>query len=186
MTIRRPASPFRTLLIVCIIVLGIGGLFYFLTSQYSTTVSTNVNAQSPASNETQATAEAEIEEEETTYEDEEFHFSIRYPSTWDETKNESGTGETRIVNYVFGDGSDGVTLIVVPDALEGIVRESVSITKEEAVAVNGLAATRAEGRTAKDGSRIDLLLITKDGMVFVLNGTPDLVDRIGGTFVFST
>lgn len=120
----------------------------------------------------------------TSYTDTEFGFSLTYPSDWKVERNSTGEGENRIVNIVMGDGSKGITIVVIPVALEGVVRESVSITAESEITINGKQATRIQARTAKDGSSIDLLLFRSRGMLIDLNGPADLVEQIGGTMSF--
>lgn len=119
----------------------------------------------------------------TSYTDTEFGFFLKHPSGWKVERNSTGEGENRIVNIVMGDGSQGVTLVVVPLELEGIVRESISIISENEMTINDKQATRIHALTAKDGSPIDLLLFRSRGMLIDLNGPADLVTSIGQTIV---
>ncbi|MBI4414879.1 MAG: hypothetical protein HY566_01405 [Candidatus Kerfeldbacteria bacterium] len=120
----------------------------------------------------------------TQYTDAEFGFSLTHPSDWKVERNSTGEGENRIVNIVMGDGSQGVTIVIIPVALEGVVRESISITEENETTVNGKQATRIQARTAKDGSPLDLLLFRNGGMLIDLNGPADLVSEVGSTMTF--
>lgn len=143
-------------------------------------------ANSNVNTNTNTTANSNIPTDaKTTYVDTEFNFSLHYPSTWTKTQSSSGSGEDRIVNYSFTDGTNGVTLMIATAALESIVRDSFSVSTEAAVTINGQQATRAVGSSAKDGSSVDLLFFHHSGKLFFLNGTGAFVDSIGDTLTFN-
>lgn len=121
----------------------------------------------------------------TTYTDAEFNFSLHYPSTWTQSKSATGSGDERIVNYSFSDGTNGVTLTVASTSLESMIRDSFSVSTESAVTINGQQATRAKGSSAKDGSAVDLLFFHHSGKLFFLNGQSAYVDSIGTTLTFN-
>lgn len=145
----------------------------------------NANASDSAGN-TNSTANTNTASSaKTTYIDSEFRFTLQYPSTWAKTQSFSGSGEDRIVNYSFTDGTNGVTLMVASTSLESMIRDSFSVSKETAVTINGQQATRATGSSAKDGSAMDLLFFHHSGKLFFLNGTGAFVDSIGNTLTFN-
>ncbi len=121
----------------------------------------------------------------TNYANAEFGFSLSYPSSWTVTPNESGTGSDRIANFAFGDGTDGVTLIVAPESMEGMIRESFSVSGSTKVTINGEEAEQLQGAKAKDGERVDLLFFRKNATLYVLNGPLANVERVGRTFRFT-
>lgn len=166
---KRGRVVFATASVLIVIAVIVWTRIFFETPQDST------NGGSTQSTPTAAT---------TQYSDSEFGFSLTYPSDWKVERDSTGEGENRIVNIVMGDGSKGITVVVIPVALEGVVRESVSITTESETTINGKQATRIQARTAKDGSSIDLLLFRNRGMLIDLNGPADLVTSIGGTITF--
>lgn len=145
----------------------------------TTTVNVNLTA-TPDATTNEAAGEPVL------YTDEEFPFQLRYSSDWTTTRNATGEGEERIVNIVFKGTNEGISVVIVDAALEGVVRESYSIQEEASVTMNGNPAQRLRGASAKDGSRLDLLLFTKDGTVYVLNGPAALLDSIGATVTFTS
>lgn len=122
------------------------------------------------------------EVERMTYTDIEFGFMLEFPRTWKTDVSENGEGENRIVNYTFGTGETGVTLVVLPTSLEGVIRETLSVVSEKEVTINGLAAKKITARSTKDGSPLSLIFFTKGDTLFDLNGPADLVEDIGSTF----
>lgn len=131
-------------------------------------------------------ATEEVSSEPVLYTDDEFPFQLRYPGDWTKTRNATGEGENRIVNIAFKGANEGVTVVIVDQALEGVVRESYSIQDETSVTMNGSSAQRLRGASAKEGRPVDLLLFTKDGTVYVLNGPAALLDSIGATVTFTS
>lgn len=116
-----------------------------------------------------------------TYRSDTFNFSIAYPAEWQVQQSSSGTGEAQVTNFTFGNGTEGATMTIMPGSLTGIIQESFSLTNERPVTINGIAATRAQGTSAKDGSAVDLLFFTRSDMLFLLNGKADVIDRISPT-----
>lgn len=96
----------------------------------------------------------------TQYRDAEFPVSLTLPARWNATRNASGSGNDRIVNVVFSDGANGVTLIIAPKTLTPLIRSS--------------AAT----------SGANLRFFEKDDRVYVLNGQADFVEQLGQSFAF--
>lgn len=121
------------------------------------------------------------------YQDAEFSFSLEFPASWSVERGESGEAENRIVNVSFKNekASEGLSLVVIPLSMEGLVHETFSTEHVQTVEINGTTAEKFIGTNAKDGAPIDLLFFRKDGKVFVLNGPADVVERIGQTFRFT-
>ncbi|MBI3956592.1 MAG: hypothetical protein HY340_01240 [Candidatus Kerfeldbacteria bacterium] len=188
---RASRSPLLLLFVVVVVVFGISALALWWPDPTTlnkpatngSTLNGNANAAT-ATTTANANASPAAPEPTITYDDEEFGFTLKYPESWQVKKEENGEAENRIVNYSFGTGEQGVTLVVVPSALEGIIRESVAIESETTRTINGRSATVARARSAKDGSAVTLIFFSKDDTVFVLNGAPETVDRIGSTFSF--
>lgn len=187
--ITRPTrrSPYLLILIVVAIVGGVVALAYnrqssIIPSNTNSNATANVNTNTANINSTNTQASTEAQ---TLFQNDEFGFSLSYPASWKTEQNENGEGENRIVNFIFGNTDEGVTLIVLSDSMEGIVRESVSVVSETPVTINGAAATRISARSAKDGSPLGLLFFKKNATLYDLNGPADLVDSIGSTFQFT-
>lgn len=178
----------KWLTIGVIIVIAGGALVVAYRDRIERCGSLRGGCNSPRADEASATNAAttgNAANEPTTYTDEEFPFRLQYPGGWTASRNASGAGENRIVNLAFKDGSDGVSVVIVDKALEGVVRESLSVTNETTVTMNGLSAQRLRGASAKDGSSLDLLIFTKDGTLYVLNGPAALIERVGATVAFT-
>lgn len=180
---RRPRSRAAPLAVaVCIVVAAAALVMWQVRSAPSSVTN------SPATDDTRNASDANgnaAAEAKTTFEDPEFGFALAYPSAWNRSRDENGSGDERVVNYVFGTNKEGVTLVIVPTAMEGIIRESFSIKNETTVTINGAQARRASGTTAKDGSPITLLFFRKDATVFVLNGPAAQIDAVGAAFMFT-
>lgn len=107
------------------------------------------------------TARLRINRNPVVYTDTEFPISVTVPSGWNAARNVSGSGDGRVVNIAFGNGTSGVTLIVAPKSLEPLIRQSATTS----------------GAT--------LRVFEKDDRVYVLNGQADFVETVGGTFAFT-
>lgn len=172
------------LLLITVLVIG-GGVAVF-----AATWADDAAKETPANETSQSDAnnvdsnDAVLTEDRTTYRNSEFGFQLQHPSTWSMTADSSGAGEFAITNYVFSDGTVGVTLTVVPASLEGIIRESVSVTSEESLTLGGVPAEKLTGKQAKDGSNITLIIVKNSDTVFSFSGTPQLVSEIAQTFQF--
>lgn len=119
-----------------------------------------------------------------TYTDPELAFSFQRAAAFTVTRDVTGTGEERIVGLAVNDGKRGITITIMDTKNAGIVSEAFSPRDARTVTLNGVAATRAIGSSAKDGSRVDLLTFVRGSNSFILNGPADLVDAIGGTWRF--
>jgi hypothetical protein len=186
---RRRVSPIYIAVAVAVVILLLSLLWW----PSSADKKKNLNAQT---NEAIANAENRNippssentnKEEPTTYfEDADRGFSVTYPQSWAREFTKNDDPEYPIVNFAFRttEGS-GVTLIILPVSMGGIVRESVSIVSEREETINGLRATRIDARSAKDGSSVALTFFEQNDTLYVLNGPADLVDQLGDTFTFS-
>lgn len=121
----------------------------------------------------------------TTYSDAQHGFALQYSSDWKVTQKSSGVGADTITNVIFGTPEKGVTLIIAPATLEGMMQETFSTSSSKKVTINGVTATRSIGASAKDGKAVALLSFTKDATVYLLNGQPNTVDSVGATFRFN-
>ncbi len=121
----------------------------------------------------------------TTYKDAENGFTLQYSSDWKVTQKSTGAGPDTITNVIFGTSEKGVTLIIAPASLEGMMQETFSTSSSKQVTINGATAYRSLGASAKDGKPVALLSFTKDASVYLLNGQPDTVDAVGATFRFN-
>ena len=185
----RRAAPFLPILFIVIVAAVLVSVFAWrpkdlsgtnALNQQNANASGNTNATQGENTNTNTAQSVKT----TTYRDAEFGFSLKYPETWKTDTNENGEGENRIVNYTFGADGRGVTLIVLPAAMEGLVRESISIVSENEATINGLAAKSITATSAKDGSPLSLIFFSKDDTLFDLNGPADLVASVGSTFQF--
>lgn len=138
----------------------------------------DAKAETPSGTETKADST-------TTYKDTKNGFRLQYSSEWRVTQKSSGSGPDTITNVMFGTPEQGVTLIIAPATLEAMMRETFSANSSKQITINGITATRSLGASAKDGKPVALLSFTKDATVYLLNGKPDTVDSVGGTFRFN-
>lgn len=172
------------LLLITVLVIGGGVAVFAATWADDAANKTNANAVSQSDANNADSNDTVLTEDRTTHTNSEFGFQLQHPSAWSMTADNSGTGEFAITNYVFSDGTVGVTLTVVPASLEGIIRESVSVTSEESLTVGGVPAEKLVGKQAKDGSNIALIIFKNSDTVFSFSGTPQLVSEIAQTFQF--
>lgn len=119
------------------------------------------------------------------YQNNTFGFSLSIPTSWKTTESSSGTGTDKITNILFDGGSKGLTMIIASTSLDGMFHETFSIHNEKKVTIHGQTAIRSQGASAKDGTKTDLLSFSKSGMLYLLNGSADLIDSVGKTFQFA-
>ncbi len=172
-------------------------LWYAITHDTPTTPLANAtNNPQPATNEQSAvnasseaenanTAPANTPEPTATFEDADAGIAFDHPASWKVVKDVSGTGAEEIIGYTIGTKEEGAALSIAPLSLEGIIRESFSVGETTTITINGRTAERAVGASAKDGSRVDLLLFHESGKVYVLDGPAEHVDTLGKTFRFT-
>jgi len=68
------------------------------------------------------------------------------------------------------------------DEMEGLVRNSISITSESEVEVNGTAAKKLEGGSLKDGSPFTMILIKERDQLYSIEGTGQEFDQVVNCF----
>lgn len=195
----RHTTPLRSaLLFTCVLLLGFAALFLFSHKAVAPSPNTNINS-SPANSQPstnnnsdnstavgrQSPANTNISTLTKRYHSDELGFTLAYPADWQVEQSSSGTGDAQVTNFALGKATEGVTVTVMPSSLQGIIGESFSLTNEQPVTVNGVAATRAHGTSAKDGSAVDLLFFTRSDKLFLLNGKASLVDLVGPTIQFT-
>lgn len=151
-----------------------------LTNSANTNANTNIApdpGEKPSGSETKAGTT-------TTYTDPVHGFTLQYSSDWKVSQTSSGSGADAITNVTFGTTEHGVTLVIAPSTLSGMMMETFSAKETKDVMIHGMTASRSTGTQTKDGKAVGLLSFTKDGTVFLLNGQPDTVDTVGATFTF--
>lgn len=77
------------------------------------------------------------------------------------------------------------TINVMDESMEGIIRESIGILVEEEVIIGGLKGTKIDGSSAKDGSRVILILVKKEGKLYHFQGSDDFLERMIKDFTFT-
>lgn len=188
---RRRRSSVPAITIVLLLAAATTGIAWFLSREQKPVTGENTNAttaaaatplpdanvETPSGTETKAGST-------TTYTDTEHGFTLQYAADWNVTQKSSGSGADAITNVIFGTSDKGVTLIIAPASLEGMMEETFSTSAKKEVTINGITATRSVGASAKDGKPVALLSFTKDATVYLLNGQPDTVDTVGASFTF--
>lgn len=92
----------------------------------------------------------------------------------------SDTGD--ITNYNFGNQN---TLNVMPDSYEGIVKNSVGITKEEVFEVAGVTGVKYTGSSAKDGTETVFIIVKKGGNLYHFQGNSDFFNNLADYIKFN-
>lgn len=117
-----------------------------------------------------------------TYENTDYGFKIEYPEDWQAEIFQTGEGINEIFSLNLSSSGNNVDISVMDDSFEGIVRNSISVTKESKVEINGLAAVRLDGSSAKDGSSISMVIIKNQGRLFSFSGIGQDLNDIVDTF----
>ncbi len=113
-----------------------------------------------------------------TYFNAEHGFRVQYPENW--FVEESGSEE--VFSVQFRGDDRGVTISSMPLSLEGIVRDSINITEESEIDVNGLPATHLTGTNPKDGGSYSVVLIPHGEIVYSISGSGQAVDDVVNYF----
>ena len=117
------------------------------------------------------------------YENSVYNFKIQYPATWAVASTQTGEGENLIFTLSLSEAGQTASLSVMPEDMEGIVRNSVGIAEESEIQVNGATAVKIEATTLKDGSPISLMLIKNNGQLYDIQGTGKMFDQIVSNFI---
>ena len=114
-----------------------------------------------------------------TYNNNDYNFQVQYPADWKIDETLVGEGDSEIFSVGIGESS---SLSVMSDSMEGIVRNSISINSEKEITLNGLKATRLEGGDLKDGSETSMVLVKKEGRLYVLKGYGQEFEQVVDSF----
>jgi hypothetical protein len=119
------------------------------------------------------------------YSDTANHFSLSYPSTWNKSTSVTGSGADKISSLTLNDPKHAdisVSISVMGDTLEGQVKNSISVSAETTETVNGQAAQRLTGGSAKDGSPVTIMIFKKAGTLYSLRGSGQDYESIVKSF----
>lgn len=117
-----------------------------------------------------------------TYTSETGGFRVQYPQNWFVEETASGDDAESIYSVEFRGESEGVTISSMPLSLEGVVRNSISVTEEETITVNGVPAQQLTGTDVKDGSSYSVILLTNQDRIFSISGSGQMFDEIVNYF----
>ena len=166
--------------IVLIVVVGMLVAVYFLKLSYGPDL-VNVNIE-PLLVTPKSHAKAVEDVSLDTYESTVYNFKVDYPKSWQVTISSIGEGETEIFSLSLENESNSVGISVMSDEMEGLVRNSISITSESEVEVNGTVAKKLEGGSLKDGSPFTMILIKEQDRLYSIEGTGQEFDQIVNYF----
>ena len=116
------------------------------------------------------------------YENSDYNFSIEYLNSWQSQTSSSGSGNSKIFSVGFSKESQEVSISVMSDDMESLVRNSISIEKESPMDINGLTATKLEGGSAKDGSLVNIVIIINNGQLYSIRGIGPEFNQIVSSF----
>ncbi len=119
------------------------------------------------------------------YNNSEYGFSLTYSAGWKRASSVTGSGKDKIYSLVLSDPANPtstVTISVMDDSLEGQVKNSISVTSEKNITVNGLSAQKLTGGSAKDGSPVTIVLLNKGASLFSLRGNGQDYENIVNSF----
>ena len=116
------------------------------------------------------------------YENSDYGFSIEYPADWQSETSSSGSGSSEIFSIGLSKNGQEVGLSVMSDEMEGLVRNSISVSKESILDIDGVMATKLEGGNVKDGSLVNLVIIKNKGRLYSFRGLGSDFDQIVSSF----
>jgi len=108
------------------------------------------------------------------YSNTDYGFKVEYPEDWQVKTSHTGEGSNEISSVNLSSGDKNVDISIMADSFEGIVRNSISITKESKLEVNG--------GSAKDGSLVNMVIIKKQGQLYSIRGIGPDFEEILGSF----
>ncbi|MCH7492864.1 hypothetical protein IID19_04760 [Patescibacteria group bacterium] len=117
-----------------------------------------------------------------TFQSEDYSFQIQYPGSWSVETNTSGEGADEIFSVGLSGDTEGVSISVMPESLEGIVRHSISITEETTIDLNGTSAQKLVGSNSKDGSIYTVVLVKYQEKIYSISGGGQMFDEIVNYF----
>lgn len=116
------------------------------------------------------------------FQNEDYNFKIQYPGNWLVETNTSGEGADEIFSVGLAGDTEGVSISVMPESLEGIVRHSISITEETTIDLNGTPAQKLVGGNSKDGSVYTVVLVKYQGKIYSISGGGQMFDEVVNYF----
>lgn len=87
--------------------------------------------------------------------------------------NRTSSGE--VVNLALG-GENNISIM--PVSYNGIIRNSISIDKEEAVTVDGISGTKLTGGSAKDGSTVSFIIVENNNQLYYFKGDNNFLSNL--------
>ncbi|MFA5052379.1 MAG: PsbP-related protein [Patescibacteria group bacterium] len=115
------------------------------------------------------------------YTNTEYTFSVEYPTGWDKVTSITGAGANKIFSIQLSDPvspSINVSISVMAESFESQVRDSISISSEQSITVNGQSGQELTGGSAKDGSTVTIVMMIKDGLLYSVRGTGQEFENI--------
>ena len=173
---QKPKNNYWNLVIFLIVVLIIaaGAYYFWVTSEKESEVNEEVTVvinQNNNLNTNQVSFEI--------YKDTDYNFQLEYPADQEIEEISTGEGENKIFTVSFGDSA---SISVTSTSMEGIVKNSISIDSEKEITIGGLKAARLEGGSLKDGSDVVMVLLNKDGKLYILQGYGQEFEQIVDSF----
>lgn len=177
--------------IIFVVITAIGLLWYFSNSDTSANSNTNNNINTASQTETKANinvnlntnlnANENINADTAMGGNDEANFTDDLGITvtgYDITRTSSGD----VVNLDLGSSNN---ISVMPTSYNGIIRNSISITNEEAVTVDGVAGTKLTGGSAKDGSPVSFIMVENDDQLYYFKGTDYFLNNLSKIIKFN-
>jgi len=116
------------------------------------------------------------------YKNTSYNFQLDHPSDWSVDETTTGEGENQIFTVSFAKDNKSVSVSIMAESMEGIVKNSININSEETITINNLKATKLEGGDAKDGSPVSIVLITKNSKLFIIKGNGQEFEELVDSF----
>ena len=168
------------IVLIVVVVMLIGIYFLRINSSYDLVPYTmDVNLVVYKSNVARA---AEDVEKMTEYLNTDRNFKTKYLDNWTLKTEVTGDGENEIFAITFSNVDKLVSISVMSETMEGIVKNSINIDKETNIDINGEVAMRIDGGSSKDGADISMVLLKKDSKLYVLQGVGQEFDDIVSYF----
>jgi len=169
--------------IIILILLGVG-IYSFLKISNQEAENSNTSLNSGSSNTLANQVNSNLIEDVLfeTYINSDYGFSIEYPADWQYEASSTSSGSNEIFSLGLSYNKQAVGLSVMSDEMEGLLRNSISVEKESTLEINGVAATKLEGSSAKDGSLINIIIIKKENKLYSLRGIGSNFNEIVASF----
>lgn len=83
------------------------------------------------------------------------------------------------------DMGDGNAISILPTEYEGMVRDSIGATEEEEIIIDGVSGVKLTGSSAKDGSEVSLIIVTKNNRLYHFRGNSSFLDSLNNFIKFN-